>query len=95
MDGHVQERREGQQDRRTRRRVVVLTVVTVVFWAVAVALPTWVLVVIGDLPGTDPGRTERAITIATGAFIAVALPAVAATAALVLVRRARARVRDV
>ncbi|MFZ6991890.1 hypothetical protein ACO0E1_08335 [Curtobacterium sp. RRHDQ66] len=69
--------------------VVVLTCAVVVLWTVAVALPTWVLVVIAQLPGEDPARTQRSIVIALGAFLSIAIPAIGASAGLFALRRHR------
>jgi hypothetical protein len=85
---------EAQQDRRRRRVVIGMTVLTITLWAVAVALATTVLVLIGQLPGEDPERTARGNVIAAGAFLSFAIPATAATIGLVVVRRARAQGRD-
>ncbi|SBN61584.1 hypothetical protein GA0004736_0471 [Curtobacterium sp. 9128] len=73
-----------------RRRspwVVVLTCAVIVLWSIAVAFPTWVLVVIAQLPGEDPGRTHRSIVIALSAFLAFAIPAIGASAGLIALRR--------
>jgi hypothetical protein len=85
---------EAPQDRRRRRLVIGLTVLTITLWTVVVVLATTVLVLIGRLPGEDPERTARGNVIATGAFLSFAIPATAATIGLVVVRRARAQGRD-
>lgn len=62
-----------------------------VFWLVALALPIYVLLLIGNLPGEDPARTERSFVIAVGAFLSFALLAMPATIGFFVVRRAGAR----
>lgn len=74
-----------------RRRVVLLGVVAIILWVVGAALATAVLVVIETLPGTDPGRTPRALVIATGAFVSFAIPAAACTVGWAVARRRRGR----
>ncbi|WP_413600538.1 hypothetical protein [Curtobacterium sp. Curtsp57] len=66
---------------------MVLTCAVIVLWTIAVALPTWVLVVIAQLLGEDPARTQRSIVIAIGAFLSIAIPAVGASAGLFALRR--------
>ncbi|MDP4332090.1 hypothetical protein Q7F20_01800 [Curtobacterium sp. A7_M15] len=61
------------------------------FWLVALALPISLVVLIGNLPGEDPGRGERALVIAFGAFLCFALLAIPATIGSFVVRRAGVR----
>lgn len=78
-----------------RRRVVVaLAITTVALWVVAVAVPTTIVIAIDRLPGADPGRSGRALVLAMGAFVTVALPAVGASIGLVVARRTRRHGRD-
>jgi dienelactone hydrolase len=49
---------EAQQDRRRRRVVIGMTVLTITLWAIAVALATTVLVLIGQLPTVASWMTE-------------------------------------
>lgn len=83
------------RDRARRRVFVALTLLAVLLWLIAAALPTLVLVLIGQVPGGDPERSQRAVTIATGGFLTGAIPATATTVALVLLRRRYAPVRRV
>ncbi|MGN8049125.1 hypothetical protein ACTJKO_05505 [Curtobacterium sp. 22159] len=62
-----------------------------VFWLVALTVPICVLLIIGNLPGDDPARTERSFVIAFGAFLNFALLAAPATIGFLVVRRAGAR----
>ncbi|OII28863.1 hypothetical protein BIV03_01010 [Curtobacterium sp. MCBA15_016] len=61
------------------------------FWLVALALPIYVTVLIGNLPAEDPGRPERSFVIAFGAFLCFALLALPATIGFFVVRRADVR----
>ncbi|WIB60194.1 hypothetical protein DEJ13_17415 [Curtobacterium sp. MCLR17_007] len=74
--------------------VILLGVVAAALWVVAVALPILVLVLIGGLPGDDPAHTQRSLVIASGAFVTVALLAIAATIGFVVLRRAQDRDHD-
>jgi len=78
---------DGRPQPRRSPWVVVLTCVVIVLWTIAVALPTWVLVVIAQLPGEDPARTQRSIVIALGAFLSIAIPAIGASVGLIALRR--------
>jgi hypothetical protein len=76
---------------RTRKLALLLGVAAGILWLVAFALPIYVLLLIGNLPGEDPARTERSFVIASGAFLSFALLAIPATIGLFLVRRGRSR----
>lgn len=74
-----------------RKLALVLGLVAGFFWLVALALPVYLIVLIGDLPGEDPGRTERSFVISLGAFLSFALLAIPATIGSFLVRKAGVR----
>lgn len=59
--------------------MIVLAELTITLWSVALALATTVRMLVGRLPGDDPGRDARANVIAIGTFVSFALPATAAT----------------
>lgn len=68
-----------------------LGVIAGVLWVVAVALPilVLVLVLIGNLPGEDPARTQRSFLIAFSVFMSFALLALPTTIGFVVVRHAQ------
>ena len=74
-----------------RKLALVLGLAAGFFWLVALALPIYLIVLIGNLPGEDPGRTERSFVIAFGAFLSFALLAIPATIGSFVVRRAGVR----
>lgn len=84
---------DDRRERARRRVFVALTLLAVLLWLIAAGLPTLVLVLIGQAPGGDPERSQRAVTIAAGGFLTGAIPATATTVALVFLRRRAAPVR--
>jgi hypothetical protein len=70
-----------------RTGIVLLVVLVIVLWAIAIAVPIWLLVLIGHAPGEDGDRTARALAIASGGFLAFAIPATGASIGLFFTRR--------
>ncbi|WFR66355.1 hypothetical protein P9139_15955 [Curtobacterium flaccumfaciens] len=69
--------------------MILLGGIAAALWVVAITLPIVVLVLIGNLPGDDPARTQRSLTIASGAFLGFALLAIPVTIAVIVVHRAQ------
>jgi len=74
-----------------RKLALVLGLAAGVLWCVALALPVYLIVLVGNLSGEDPERTERSLVIAFGAFSSFVLLAIPATIGSVVVRRAGVR----
>lgn len=83
----MRQQRETAGMRRRRRLVLLLGSLAGVLWAVALALPMSVLLLIDNLPGEDPARTQRSFLIAFGVFLSFALTAIPTTIGFVVVRR--------
>ncbi|MCU0116179.1 hypothetical protein [Curtobacterium poinsettiae] len=80
---------EDSNRRRRRQMATLLGVIAGVLWVVAVALPILVLVLIGNLHGEDPARTQRSFLIAFSVFMSFALLALPTTIGFVVVRHAQ------
>lgn len=78
----------GEPSARSSKLALVLGLAAGLFWLVAFALPIYVVVLIGNLPGEDPGRSQRSFVIAFGAFLCFALLALPATVGFFVVHRA-------
>ncbi len=84
-------RQRGEPDTRKLNLALVLALVAGFFWLLALALPIYLLALIGNVPGEDPERAERSLVIASGASLSSVLLAVPATIGSFVVRRAGVR----